>query len=167
MKRLNSGILCRCLLGFYFLMVLSVHAKDDAVEGRNPLSRWVSPDVVDSMTARQLYQIMQGEGYAVELGDNSVAWRIDGARSRVFVGRDGKSLQFYAGFEVSDDPMVRVNEWNRGRRFSRAYVSEQGSAALEADFNLTGGVTEDAIKHFLSLARVSFQLFIRQVVLNE
>lgn len=71
-----------------------------------------------------------------------------------------ESLQLYAGFTMDDPPSLeRVNEWNQKRRFSRAYLDEDGDPVLEADLDLAGGVADEAIRAFLDLFEASLRAF--------
>ena len=57
--------------------------------------------------------------------------RLAGLRAVLFLQdcREGscESLLLYAGFSTDNPPSLeRVNEWNREKRFSRAYLDEEG-----------------------------------------
>ncbi|GAA5335473.1 YbjN domain-containing protein [Thermus hydrothermalis] len=61
-------------------------------------------------------------------------------------------LSLSAGFTLDEPPSWEVvNAWNRERRFSRAYLDEEGDVWLEADLDLTGGVSLGAVLVFLEL----------------
>ncbi|MDM7325023.1 MAG: YbjN domain-containing protein [Thermus sp.] len=45
--------------------------------------------------------------------------------------------------------LERLNQWNRDRRFSRAYKDEEGDTWLEWELDLEKGVTLEAVKEFL------------------
>lgn len=66
----------------------------------------------------------------------------------------GKNLQFWVGFTAQPAPAV-INEWNRRRRFSRAYLDGEGNAVLESDLDLDGGVGIDAVREFIKTFLVS------------
>ncbi|WP_347241413.1 YbjN domain-containing protein [Thermus sp.] len=70
------------------------------------------------------------------------------------------SLQLYAGFSMKKPPSLeRINAWNREKRFSRAYLDKDGDPVLEWDLDLSGGVTDGAIKAFLDLFEESLRAF--------
>ncbi|GAB6942821.1 YbjN domain-containing protein [Thermus brockianus] len=61
-------------------------------------------------------------------------------------------LSLSAGFTLDEPPSWEVvNAWNREHRFSRAYLGEEGDVWLEADLDLTGGVSLGAVLAFLEL----------------
>mgnify|MGYP005609176595 FL=1 len=71
-----------------------------------------------------------------------------------------ESLLLYAGFSTDNPPSLeRVNEWNREKRFSRAYLDEEGDPVLEADLDLAGGVADGAIRAFLDLFEENLRAF--------
>ena len=57
-----------------------------------------------------------------------------------------------AGFTLEAPPdLETLNAWNRERRLSRAYLDPSGAAWVEADLDLTGGVSLGAVRAFLDL----------------
>lgn len=59
-------------------------------------------------------------------------------------------LQLYAGWLTGGAvPCEVINDWNRLRRGSRAYIDDAGDAVLEADLYLQGGVTWEAMRQFV------------------
>lgn len=59
-------------------------------------------------------------------------------------------LQLYAGWLTGGAvPCELINEWNRLRRGSRAYIDDAGDAVLEAELYLQGGVTWEAMRQFI------------------
>ncbi|MCX7849081.1 YbjN domain-containing protein [Thermus sp.] len=61
-------------------------------------------------------------------------------------------LTLAAGFTLEAPPdLETLNAWNRERRLSRAYLDPSGAAWVEADLDLTGGVSLGAVRAFLDL----------------
>jgi hypothetical protein len=59
-------------------------------------------------------------------------------------GRCG-SIQFSAGFEgAASVPMTKVMEWNRTKRFGRAFL-DGGSLFVEMDMDVERGATTEAL----------------------
>ncbi|OYW45263.1 MAG: YbjN domain-containing protein [Sphingomonadales bacterium 32-68-7] len=51
--------------------------------------------------------------------------------------RQCKTLQYYLGFsDAKDTTLDRLNEWNRTKRFARAYRDETGDPVLEMDLDV-------------------------------
>lgn len=52
------------------------------------------------------------------------------------------TVQFYAGFSTKTVTLAKINEWNTGHRFGRAYIDKEGDPCLEMDVDLdAGGMT--------------------------
>ena len=61
-------------------------------------------------------------------------------------------LTLSVGFTLEDPPdLDLLNQWNRDRRFSRAFLDQEGAVWVESDLDLTGGVSLGAVKAFLEL----------------
>lgn len=51
-----------------------------------------------------------------------------------------KTLQYYLGFsDAKDTTLDQLNEWNKNKRFARAYRDDEGDAVLEMDVDLDFG----------------------------
>jgi len=57
-----------------------------------------------------------------------------------------------------------VNEWNKSRRLSRAYIDNQGDPVLEADLLASGGVSMSRLRGFIdvyvSSSLIAFEYFL-------
>jgi hypothetical protein len=85
--------------------------------------------------------------------ERAIKFDLGGYRVVLFLAKDDSDAQLFVGFggkEVSTD---KVNEWNVGHRFARAYRDKDGDAVLESDIDFTGGVTEANIKAWIKLFR--------------
>jgi hypothetical protein len=52
-------------------------------------------------------------------------------------GRNCKTLQYYMGFsDAKDVTLDRLNQWNKEKRFARAYKDDAGDPVLEMDVDL-------------------------------
>ncbi|MFQ3639637.1 MAG: YbjN domain-containing protein, partial [Chloracidobacterium sp.] len=71
----------------------------------------------------------------------------DGLKMRL-VKRD-KSLLLAAGWGGQRMTLNRINEWNRSKRFAKAYLDNDNDPVLESDYELTGGVTEQNVKEWM------------------
>lgn len=51
--------------------------------------------------------------------------------------RNCKTVQFYMGFnDAKETTLEQYNQWNKTRRFARAYRDDEGDAVLEMDLDL-------------------------------
>lgn len=68
------------------------------------------------------------------------------------------SVQFRAWWESNGaHSLEAMNQWNRDRRFSAAYLDAQNNATIEWDVNLAGGVTavnfDDSMQWWMAVLR--------------
>jgi hypothetical protein len=57
-----------------------------------------------------------------------------------------------------------LNVWNRGYRFSHAYIDGDGDPVLEIDLDLAGGICEERIKDFVRTCNASFNRFQTEIL---
>ncbi|MBY0459787.1 MAG: YbjN domain-containing protein [Gemmataceae bacterium] len=113
------------------------------------VARAADEDVVTKMSAARIERIMNSFNDVKnfkELDDGTYSFETGGLKVVVF--NKGDSLQLFAGF-AGKATLSRINEWNRTKRFTRAYTTEKGEPVLESDLELTGGVTEKNVKEWM------------------
>lgn len=122
--------------------------------------------VVKTISAAEMKDLMKAAGYdSVTLAEEGhLNWQIEGFRTQVFIMKDQESMQFHAAFGDGNATMEKVNAWNRGKRYSRTYLDNEGDPHLELDLDLAGGVTEARIHDFLKTCRISFITWCVEVV---
>ena len=100
-----------------------------------------------------IVRALQGAGYAARLGtdkvgDPMVTSGISGTTFQIFFynctnHRECATVQFHSGYDLNTAPeLSRINEWNRTKRFGRAFLDGENDPILEMDVDLDdGGVT--------------------------
>jgi hypothetical protein len=81
----------------------------------------------------------------------------------LFLAKDHSDGQLFVGFRDQQITPEKMNEWNRGHRFTRAYRDDDGDSVLESDIDFTGGVTEANIKAWVKIFRNSMSEYSRYV----
>lgn len=125
-----------------------------------------SENILTEITAQDLMSLMQAEGYTVSIDkDGDISWKVDGYNTSVILYK-GTSIQFYSAFSNDDDnvSLEAVNAWNRDKRYSKTYLDEKGSPCLELDLDFEGGVTRSRLINFLTVSKLSFELWVRDVI---
>lgn len=56
-------------------------------------------------------------------------------------GRECDDIQFSAGWSGPKVSLEKINEWNRDKRFGKAYIDSDGDPRLEMEVNLDYGVS--------------------------
>ena len=92
-----------------------------------------------------------------EIGNGIYRFELDDYK--VLLYNKKRALQMYAGFAGFDVTLGRINEWNRTKRFSKAYLDDDDDPCLESDLDLEGGVATAAIQEFIETFRVSVEMF--------
>ena len=99
---------------------------------------------------REVLEIAKGYGSAsLETygeGKLKVDARMEGRRYGIYFygctsGRQCSSLQFSWGIDKKGVPLAKINEWNRDKRFVKAYLDSEGDLMLEMDVNVAYGLT--------------------------
>lgn len=111
-------------------------------------------DLVDGSNVSAIMELARGYGSASlskqKNGNPLINGRINGIKYGIYFysckdGANCTAMQFYAGWKVGDAAedakMAKLNEWNRTKRWGRAYLDRVGDIAVEYDINLAFGVT--------------------------
>ena len=96
-----------------------------------------------------------------EKGDGMYVFKM--SDYKVMLKNYGEDIQLYAGFAGQKITLTRINEWNKTKRFSRAYLDDDGDAILEADLDFEGGVTGDTLIRFLRIFENSLEKFAEHI----
>ena len=117
--------------------------------------------VYTSMSSQELADVLTVMGITAEqgtdpTGDPQLKFEMNGFTILlVTYGCEAgscKSVQLYAGFSMTGKKKVsleKINEWNRDRRFGRAYIDTEGDPVVEYDLDLEGGVTKGAVEEWI------------------
>ena len=99
-----------------------------------------------------LVEILKDDGYrGVEIREERVInIKVDG-QMHVLYAYDDNDLQMYyalTGYSISNDV---INEWNKTRRLSRAYIDDDNDPVLEADLLANAGMTPKQITEWVTV----------------
>jgi hypothetical protein len=103
---------------------------------------------------QKIVALLQAKGYKAEFVKGTDADYVRTADSGVPVtifffncagGKTGcTTIQFYTGFSDVDTDLERINAWNSGQRWGRAYIDKDKDPVLEMDVDLDfGGISQD------------------------
>lgn len=116
-------------------------------------------EVIKEMQAGQVERIVKSFEEVKdfrEVDDGIYAFNVEGIK--MIILNKGNTLQLHAGFSKKIS-LSRINEWNRTKRLSRAYADRDGDAHIEADLELTGGVTQKNVKEWMKTYAISLKAF--------
>lgn len=114
-------------------------------------AQMVRPQVPQSLVAA-----LQAGGYAARLttdrvGDPMIESASSGTKFQIYFYNCTDhsacaTVQFHSGYDLTTAPTLdRINEWNRTKRFGRAYLDKEGDPILEMDVDLDDGGVSRAL----------------------
>ena len=79
-------------------------------------------------------------------GDPKISGRLDGAKYEVFFlgcteNKNCNNMQLTAGWALSESKKItldKIDEWNRTKRFGKAFLDPKGNPRLEMDLPIVG-----------------------------
>lgn len=105
--------------------------------------------LVSAANPESVASALRAQGYQAELtkdsdGDPMIRSGTGGTKFIILffgctAGQNCATLQFYAGYADVEVTHERVNEWNKTRRFGRAYIDNEGDPVVEMDLDLDDG----------------------------
>lgn len=109
---------------------------------------------------QELMDILRREGYnSVSLiRKNIIRIKIDGRSFVLFNKKDG-DLQLYYGITGVKISYRTINEWNRTKRLSKAYIDNEGDPVIETDLLANAGMTPKHVTEFLRIFLQSVSLY--------
>ena len=111
-------------------------------------------ELVTAKDPGKIAALLTERGYRAEIVEGKDATYIkssdSGAPVTIFflncTGRtDCTTLQFYTGYnDLKNIPLATINEWNKQRRFARAYIDNDGDPVIEMDVDMDfGGIARE------------------------
>jgi len=101
-----------------------------------------------SLSDAETPSFMKSIGYRVERVDDGVfSFELSNISVALFLY--DSSVQMYAVFTGYDIDLETINEWNKSKRYGRAYLDDDWDPVLEYDLDMEGGVSKNAIKVFI------------------
>ncbi|QKT03582.1 YbjN domain-containing protein [Ectothiorhodospiraceae bacterium 2226] len=117
-----------------------------------------SERVIGKLTSAQVVSVLKGEGVADARADDDddILFSLNGYNVVAFVREnDYTVLRFYSAMADTAVTLQDVNEWNRTRLFTKAFLDSDGDPALEMDVDVAGGITRarlrDAVRTYLQV----------------
>jgi len=126
-------------------------------------------------TAQEVAAVLQAKGYRAQIGvdrqgDPLITSAGEGSEFKVvFYGcKTGRchSIEFSVAYDLPNGiAPAKINDWNRKKRFGRAFVDEVNDPFLKMDVDLEHGSTTESVANnldtWLSVLR-DFRQFIRE-----
>jgi hypothetical protein len=103
-------------------------------------------NVRENITAQQLKALLDEKGgMTTTINEKGNVIATVGS-SKVVYFINGQTIQAYYGVSGTSMNVQRINDWNKGKRWGRAYIDNENDPVVELDYDLEGGVTDNNIK---------------------
>jgi hypothetical protein len=134
-----AAVTLRLPASILFLAVLQGHAQSTA-----------NTKGSDAISPARMRSVLQGMGleFTEKSSDDSAAFAFPLNGRTVTLLSRVKGFHLSACFENHFAPM-KANQWNREHFSTGVYLDEQGCAALRADVNFGGSITDEMIEEFI------------------
>ena len=114
---------------------------------------WAVPaqaQMVKAQDPQSLVKALQNAGYAAKLGtdkvgDPMITSGVSGTTFQIYFynctnHKACATVQFHSGYDLKNPvSLERINEWNRGQRFARAFLDKEDDPILQMDVDLDDG----------------------------
>jgi len=87
--------------------------------------------------------------------------KLDSRTVLLFLEHDNTDSQLYIGFGDKTVSPSKMNEWNKSKRFGRAYADDDSNPVLESDLDFAGGVTDDTLKAWIKLFKTLIESYVK------
>lgn len=123
-------------------------------------------NIVEEVTTADMKRILRKEGFEVLKvdDDGDIIFKMEGVRVYFIKSQAGNAIFLRAAWSGSDANLASINQWNMGKRYSRAYLDDDGDPVLQADLDLAGGVTEARVTDFFLTMRLLINHFKEEVL---
>ena len=118
-----------------------------------------APKIITVLTSEEFQKIVQYMGFETTRAKDAAGkdspfftFRAEGYKVAGF-NHNPSYIQLYNAFNDVNPTLESVNIWNQEHSFTRAYVDKEGSAALESDLIVSGGVTQENVEVFIQTFR--------------
>jgi hypothetical protein len=123
--------------------------------------------LVSTMTADDLQALLRSEGYTVDRVDaqGNVVFKVEGTKVLALIQSNKTTIVFHIGWSgAAEATQKKVNDWNKTKLYSRAYLDDEGDPALELDLDLRDGVTMGHAKRVLKSIGPTMSQFKKDVL---
>lgn len=131
-------------------------------------------DLIDATDPARILNIARGFGSADlekdSQGDPKITGRIEGTRYTIFFygctnNRDCDDIQFYAAWNGNNKfTQAQMNEWNRTKRYGKAYLDRDNDPVLEMVVNIDYGVSRRNLEDSFNWWKVALRGFKKDVL---
>jgi len=142
------------------LVLAAAVAVGSGLHAGPAIAKGSTAQTLATINGPEMQSLLQDWGYKAELtetnaGNPMINSSIEGLNYSIFFyGCDSQdvcgSIQYSTWFTLNNPvPADTVNDWNRTKRFGKAWLDQDGRAYLQMDINVAGGVSRDNLHEWL------------------
>lgn len=111
-------------------------------------------DLMTSVSDKHMESVLGDMGLTFSKGKQDHTWKVTLGDQNVILSlkNDNTDALLYTYIDVLTSPS-KMNEWNKSKRFSRAYSDDDSNPSIESDLDFAGGVSDETIKAWIKLYR--------------
>lgn len=138
MNKMRIAVLLSCML---FSFSASVFAEESLAK---------------KFSDSELIELMKSEGYssAEAVKEGMIRVKVDG-KSYMLINKFDGDIQLYYVIGGAKISFENINEWNKTKRLSRAYLDSDRDPTLEADLLSDAGITKTQVSMFFKVFAMS------------
>jgi hypothetical protein len=129
----------------------------------SPLLRAAEPRIVESVTPQQVVKYLaecEFPGGTIDKDGDVIVKMHDVSVLLLVASTKHTVIQFKCSMTGTKATLRLVNAWNQKKRFTKAYLDDDGDPVLEMDLDLEGGVAEDRVRDSIKTFAISVRTFI-------
>jgi hypothetical protein len=168
LKKYQMLIALSLLLAFNTTLVQAQTGNSSLMDEIQALCQTMpsSSGAVNKFSDEELVDILKAEGYTGVkiMNPGKIMVKMEGSKVVLFNKQDG-DLQFYYAASGGKWEYEDMNEWNRKKRLTRAYLDQDKDPTLESDLLSDGGLTKENVKAFINvfaISKVGFRFFLME-----
>lgn len=97
-----------------------------------------------------------------EIRNNTYTFKVKDKYKVILINNED-DIQVVAMFSGGRVSASRINEWNRTKRFTNAYLDKDDDPVIQADLDFEGGVTGESILRFIAMFAQSVEIFAEHI----
>lgn len=136
----------------------------DSLSKTRSSSPTLSGDNLREINPEQIMLLVKAVGGDIKRFGNRLMAIFGKIKTQIVYTRKDRVLTAHARFKGYSNDLKFINDWNRTKRFSRAYIDKDQDIVLEAEIDLEPGVSEEAIKNWLKGFGVILNFFQHSLV---
>jgi hypothetical protein len=125
--------------------------------------------VIQSLSNAEIVRLLQESGFpGTKIDeDDDVSVKMRGYNVWFMKGKNPQNIQARFGLKGTKTSLQKANQWNKTKRYSSAYIDDDGDVILKSDLDLEKGVTLGSVKEFIKTFYILQGAFLQEVIEDQ